>query len=305
MRLALFAAFLLCFGSLSPVVADDWVTLGHGRLFTNDKFGDDDDRWRTGSLQFSVLRGREGTIARPANFGEMVEYRFGNALITSSNLTNPGPEDRRYAGLFSLGMHSHFTDGALEFSLGGDLYITGPQTGLGQFHVGVHEALGMVPPSAIALANQIGDGFYPTALVEIARPYQFSGKLALRPYLETQAGIESYARIGVDMLIGSKWQQGVFLRDITTGILYQATSGTPAPGFSMLIGGDMAHVFGSALLPAADGYQLTGSRNRLRVGVNYQGEKASLFYGLTWLGREFEAQPEGQVVGSLRIGISF
>jgi len=305
MRLVFFVAFIASLSLPAPANADERVTLGFGRLFTNDHFGDGEDRWRTGSLQFSLLRGPEGTKTRPDGFGELIEYRFGSAILAPSILTNPEPADRRYAGVMSFGVHSHFTNDAIEFSFGADLIATGPQTGIGRFHARTHEALNMVPPSALALASQIPDAIYPALLVEMARPVHLADNLILRPFAEAQAGIEGFGRIGVDLLWGGAWQQGIFVRDTSTGQLYRAMRDQPAPGVSFLIGGDVAHVFSSALLPAADGYQLTPTRNRVRLGVHLQGKRASVFYGLTWLGREFEAQPEGQLVGSVRFGLKF
>ena len=40
-----------------PAVAQERVTLGWGRLLTNDAIGDGKDRWRTGSYVLSRVRG--------------------------------------------------------------------------------------------------------------------------------------------------------------------------------------------------------------------------------------------------------
>nr|WP_256474272.1 lipid A-modifier LpxR family protein [Lutimaribacter sp. EGI FJ00013] len=58
-------------------------------------------------------------------------------------------------------------------------------------------------------------------------------------------------------------------------------------------------------MPADRGYDLTDMRTRLRLGVHHDGRLGSLFYGLTWLGKEFEAQPDGQLTGSLRLRVRF
>ena len=47
------------------------------------------------------------------------------------------------------------------------------------------------------------------------------------------------------------------------------------------------------------------NRHRLRAGVHWQSQDAGFFYGLTWLGEEFEAQPDTQVAGSLRVYFNF
>lgn len=279
--------------------------LGIGRLFTNDHFGDEDDRWRTGSYQFSLLRGPAGLTSLPGRFGALVEFRFGGAVLAPSNLTNPNPADRRYAGVLWAGLHSHFAAAGAEFSLGADLVATGPMTGVGRFHVRVHEVLGMVPPSAATLAAQIPNHVYPTAVAEAGRRFRFGENLTLRPFVEAQAGAETFVRIGGDILIGPAYSAGVWLRDAGTGHLYQGLSGSKRRGLAFTIGGDVARVFSSAYLPASGGYTLTPLRTRARAGITWQGEKVGVFYGVTWLGREFQAQPEGQIVGSLRVRIEF
>lgn len=306
MRLIFTGLFMtILFAFSAPIFAGDRVILGYGRLVTNDWFGDNQDRWHTGSVVMSALQGSEGMQARPPEFGTMLEYRIGARAIAPVSLAAPAVGDRAYAGVLSLGVHSHFATAGYEIAAGLDLVATGPQTGLGSFQNAFHNLAGDTGPSAAVLAGQIPNAIYPTALIEVARPMAFGESLTFRPYLEAQAGVENYVRVGGDLTWGAAWGQGVFVRDVTTGQVYQSARITPEPGFSALIGGDMAHVFSSALLPASDGYQLAQSRNRLRMGLHLQGEKASAFYGVTWLGREFGAQPEGQVVGSVRLRIRF
>ena len=77
------------------------------------------------------------------------------------------------------------------------------------------------------------------------------------------------------------------------------------PGFSYVLGGDIAHVQDSAFLPEDRGYDLTATRSRLRTGVHWQGERNAAFYGLTWMSKEFKAQDGSQVVGSVRLDFKF
>ncbi|MEQ9039108.1 MAG: DUF2219 family protein [Silicimonas sp.] len=76
-------------------------------------------------------------------------------------------------------------------------------------------------------------------------------------------------------------------------------------GFSFVVGGDVAWVADSLYLPSSLGHDLTPLRTRLRAGIHYEREGFDLFYGLSWLGREFEAQREGQFVGALHLGLRF
>ena len=287
-----------------PAAANDRVTLGFGRLFTNDYLGDNHDRWRTGAYVVSWLRGPAGTEAR-GDFGALLEYRFGAAMITPWGLTDPAPDDRRYAGILSFGVHSHFDRGALEISAGGDLVVVGPQTGISSFQEQMHELFGATMPSAAVLDNQIPNRILPTALVEAARPVALRPGLTLRPFVEAQAGAETFVRLGGDLLIGPGFTQGVVLRDVTTGMLYQGHRAQDSTGLSLLLGADVAHVAHSAWLPQADGYELTDIRARARAGVQWQGDRFGAFYGVTWLGEEFEVQPTGQVLGSLNIQLNF
>ena len=71
------------------------------------------------------------------------------------------------------------------------------------------------------------------------------------------------------------------------------------------LGADFAYVADSVLLPETRRLQLSDSRTRVRGGVRYFGENYDVFYGLTWLGKEFDSQPEGQTVGSLRLNLHF
>jgi len=134
--------------------------------------------------------------------------------------------------------------------------------------------------------------------------FVLSPTVAVRPFVELQAGAETLVRAGGDILIGRAGMHDLFLRDVTTGQRYRATRGAE-PGFSVALGGDIAHVEHSVYLPVYSGFVLTDSRQRLRMGVHWQGEQSSVFYGLTWLGKEFAAQPASQVVGSVRLDIRF
>ncbi len=278
--------------------------LGVGRLFTNDEMGDGDDRWRTGSYSLSVMRGPEGMRSLPSDYGVLMEYRFSSRLLAPEELVAPDAADRPYAGIMSLGAYSHFARDGFEFTVGSEFVASGPMLGLDRLQTAVHHVFPTPMASAETLASQIPNAIYPTLAFEIAKPFPI-GNAVLRPFLQGRAGDETYLRAGADLLIGSNFTTGILVRDETTGVLYQTLRDVPKSGFSFLLGGDVAKVFHSAYLPASRGYTLTPLRYRLRAGLHYQGEKAGVFYGLTWLGREFTAQPEGQLVGALQVQIRF
>ncbi|MDJ0823895.1 MAG: DUF2219 family protein [Rhodobacter sp.] len=297
--LACLTALLLC---PPDAAAAKRESLGWGRLFNNDFLGDNRDRWRTGSYVVSKVIGRGWDGRLPDRPGDVIEFRFRSETIAPENIVTAAPGDRRYVGALSLGAHTHFRRKAVEVSLGADLVVTGPQTGLGDLQTELHRILGASRPGV--LGNQILDGFHPTALIELARPYRLSPSVVLRPFVEAQGGAETLVRLGGDVMIGRLGQDELMLRDVATGHRYRVNRGAHT-GFAAVFGADIAHVEHSVYLPAYDGIALTDTRTRLRAGVHWQGEKASAFYGLTWLGEEFVGQPEGQLVGSVRLNIRF
>jgi len=283
-------------------VALKHVTLGYGRFFSNDALGDGDDRWRTGSYGISMIRGVGWDGALPNQFGDLLEYRFRTEIIAPANLAMPSPDDRRYVGALSGGVHAHFARGATELRLGLDVVAIGPQTGVGSLHRELHNAFGMTPPGNLAL--QLPNHIYPTVSAELGKTYSF-GNTRLRPFVEAQAGVESYVRIGGDLAFGSFGQGAMMLRDQVTGQRFKGVSGAVVQGMSATIGGDIARVFDSAYLPKSGPIALRNDRSRLRAGVNWRGEKSEVFYGVTHLGREFKGQSSGQTLGSLRLHIRF
>ncbi len=282
--------------------ADDRLTLGWGRMFDNDVLGDLHDRWQSGSYTVSVVRGPDWTGALPTTPGAVLEYRFSASTVTPADLADPAADDRRYAGPLSAGLHTHFDWRGIETSLGADLVAVGPQTGVGQFQSWLHGVLGMNKPD---LTNQLGDAVYPTVQAEMGRSYAVSDAVTVRPFVAAAAGVETLVRAGGDLVIGSFGNGALMLRDDTTGQRYRAVPGERTPALSFTLGGDVAHVFGSALLPDGGTAVTRDTRGRLRAGVAWQGEKSSAFYGLTYLTPEFESQPEGQLVGSVNFHFRF
>lgn len=286
-------------------LAQDRVTLGWGRVFTNDQIGDGRDRWRSGSYSVSRVRGPSWHGYEAAGFGDILELRGLAAVIAPDNLTTPVPTDRRYAGLLAFGLNTHFGWAGNEVALGGELAFTGPQTGIGRFQEWAHELGGMTPPSPAVLGNQLGNRVYPGVNVEIGRSFAFGDSLQARPFVAAQAGVETLLRVGGDITIGQLGRQDLMLRDVTTGTRYRAVEGARREGISLTLGGDLAHVVDTALLPSGGAVTASDDRYRLRAGLHWQGKRASTFYGVSYLSREFEEQPEGQVVGALSLNFRF
>ncbi len=287
----------------APAVAEDRVTLGWGRLFTNDALGDAKDRWRTGAYTVSRVRGYRWSGDLPTQPGELLEFRGHAETIAPIHLDKPAKSDRRYAALLSLGMHSHFGWKGNEVSLGADLVFSGPQTGISRFQGFIHGMLGLPKPQVTD--NQIGNAVYPTLVAELGRSIAMGDNASFRPFVEAQAGLETFVRVGGDLVIGRLGQDDLMLRQSSTGQRYRAVEGTRDQTLSFVLGGDIAQVFDSHLLPQGEDATLSDSRSRLRAGVHWQGKKASAFYGVSYLGPEFDEQPQGQVVGALNLNLKF
>lgn len=285
----------------AQALAADRHVIGHGRLFSNDFLGDGQDRWQTGSYVFSQLQGEPERDGRPLRFGELLEYRLRFGIIAPSNLVSPDSNDRRYAGIISFGVHSHFDWNGLEISMGTDLVVVGPQTGIARFQAKIHDFLGQPHGD---YSNQVGNQIYPTVLVEIGREYDLGESVQVRPFVEFQAGVETLLRVGADVTFG-ECRGGVLLRDVTTGQRYVGRKCQTGPRIAFTLGADTAKVFDSAFLQSSDGYWLTDTRSRIRAGIRSRVGGGSVFYGVTWLGREFSGQSEGQIVGSINVDLTF
>jgi hypothetical protein len=274
--------------------------LGWGRFITNDYFGDGQDRWRSSSYTLSRLTAPEGMENLPHSFGMLREFRIRADNITPASLANPAPDDRRYAGVLSFGLHSHFLHISEEISLGADLVLIGPQTGLSAFQNALHNKIGL-PDGSASYNSQFADTARIALTAELGRPVALGDGAMLRPFVEGQLGIETLARAGVDFTFGAQAKGGILLRDATTGQRYSAVTAPQHSGLSFTFGGDIAYVSDSFYLPKTGIATLSPTRSRLRAGVNWQSEKVMLFLGMTYLSPEFDQQPTGQTLGSLSV----
>lgn len=300
--LALVCATLM---AASPAVAQDRETLGIGRIFTNDYFGDNNDRWRSGSYAYSIVRGPQGQGTLTATPGVVLEYRLRSEIIAPARLNGAGSDDRAYVGALSAGLHTHFAAGGAQVSGGIDLVAVGPQTGIANMQDWFHDVVSAPNISDAVEARQIGNAVYPTALGEVSYLVPMGNGAVLRPFIEAQYGVEDFVRIGADVMIGEVLQGDLWLRDSTTGQLYSGIESARA-GTGFIIGADYAAIGDSAYFPAGFGTVAEDSRFRARAGVHWRfGDNISYFYGVTYLSEEFVGQPEGQIVGSLKLNFNF
>jgi len=281
--------------------------LGVTRIFDNDWYGipvgDRYDRWQTGSFAVSILHGHEWQDALPERPFQLMEYRVRGQIIAPDNLAVPDPGDRPYASSWWLGAATHFGWQGFDVTAGADVVITGQQTGLMQLHSAVHEVFGNNP---VRLEDyEIDDGIYLHGRLEVAREFEFDSWSA-RPFVEVQAGVETFARTGIDLTFGNLGANGLRLRDEVTGQRIAGLNSLEAlGGWSFLLGGDVAYVTDSVFLPEDRGVEVEEMRHRLRAGVNYGVGDSNFFYGVTYLSEEFVNQPAGQVVGTLSIDLRF
>lgn len=273
--------------------------LGFGHFLNNDVLGDGKDRWQSGSYTMSWLRGPGWTGSLPGRPFEILEYRLGGAIISPAHGKGT---DRRYVARSMLSLHTPFAAfGGTEADLGLGLVWTGPANGLSDFQKSLHDLLhGPTPQGA---DRQLPNHLYPMASAELARPVAL-GRAELRPFVEARAGDETLLRLGADLAFGAREPGALWLRDEITGHRSIGIAGDPQPGIGFVIGADVAHVFDSAWFPA-DGVTMEPTRTRLRAGVTTRLAGVGVFYGLTWLSKEFEGQPEAQLLGSLRLRMRF
>ncbi|MSU88432.1 DUF2219 family protein [Rhodobacteraceae bacterium 2CG4] len=281
--------------------------LGWGGFVTNDRLGDGQDRWRTGSYTLSVVLGPEGTAALPARPGALVELRFHAEGIAPANLARPAAADRLYAGILSFGAHTYFTGADLgiggELRAGADLVLTGPATGIDRFQSDLHRVLeGAATPLP---REQVADGAYPTLSAEWGRTLALgAAPVRARPFGAAQLGYETLARVGLDLEIGAPGPV-LAARDPATGFRYPALMGKAGRGVTLMLGADIAAVGDSVLLPDGGPVTLRRLRHRLRAGVRLDAGPGWLFFGNAWLGPEFEEQEAGQRVGAITMNLRF
>jgi hypothetical protein len=277
--------------------------LGVGRLFSNDYLGDGRDRYQSGSYVRSYMRGPSDWDGSPQTFGTMREYRLRSAIIASDGI-GASPGDRPYAGVLSVGVHSHYGHDAFRGSVGLDVTGVGPQTGVSRFQERAHDQLGL---AQVQFADmQLGNTFHLGLTAEVAEVLPLPQGFTARPFAELQIGPEDVARVGADLFVGATIASDILIRDVSTGQLYRGTENPDITGFALVLGADMAAVVDSVYLPEERGATASGGRGRLRAGVHWQSEgDSSVFYGLTYLSPEFVDQSEGQVTGSLKLNFNF
>lgn len=301
----LLAALCVVFALNSQAAAETRTWQGWGLLVTNDSLGDTHDRWRTGSFASSHVWAQGWSGMLPDRFGALIELRINGEVLGPENLAAPAPLDRRYGQALSFGLHTHFQPGVIAWSIGADLVVTGPQTGLDHLQEALHDVLGGRDASPAVKAAQVGNDVKPTLVLEAGREFALGDTVRLRPFVEARAGVETLLRAGADLTIGGFGQGGLLVRAPVTGQRFGAIEGAPQAGLSAMFGADIAHVADSEFFTSGP-VRLRETRARARAGLHWRSRAGtSVFYGLTWLDREFVTQRESQVVGSVQLRVKF
>lgn len=292
--------FLTMMGTTGAAVAENSERLHFALTTSNDSLGDWHDRWRSSSVEVGVLVGANESGQLPSRIGELREYRFRSDVLMPADVTAPNPNDRRHAGVLAFGLHSYAEVGEMDVRVGVDLVVVGQQTGLYDFQTRLHKILGFDRPN---LSNfQIGDTEQLAVSAEAGTSLSAENWI-MRPFAEIRVGPEDWIRTGVDLTFGAG-PEDLKMRVDSTG--HRVPYGViREPGFHFVAGADVAWVDDSLYLPEKLGYSLTQSRIRVRGGAYYTGRRLDAFYGLAWLGKEFERQPEGQFVGTLQVKFKF
>lgn len=303
---------LYVFAPATYVSAESWLaskpagekTIQMSSILTNDFLGDGEDRWRTGSLDVSLTFGGGDLRELPTKAWERYQVRLRSEIIAPANLSTPAANDRQYAGVIGLGLFTHFETKGYDITYGGELVFVGDSTGLGALQKNIHKELDLAVPSTTVLNNQIANAIYPTIHAGISKNL-YGEKSLLRPFAEAQAGAETFLRVGADVIFGKAMMHDFLLRDSVSGQLISHAKADDSKGIGFLVGADAAYVVDSNYLPNSGAAKLEKFRPRIRAGLAYQAPKFDAFYGVTWLGKEFSSQPDGQVVGSLNFRLSF
>ncbi|OUD09139.1 hypothetical protein BVC71_10565 [Marivivens niveibacter] len=274
---------------------------GQGRLLNNDFFGDGHDRWRTGSYLLGL--GYENPQA-PAAISSL-ELRLRGESIAPRGVTGSMATDRAYAGIWSMGLHSHLRSSDVDLSFGADLVVVGPQTGILELQESLHDILGAQQIDQTVSDNQVVNGVFPTVTAELGHDFVVGKGVAVRPFGEASYGVEDFLRVGVDVSIGDTAQDVVYGRDPVTGQRYKIGE-SDQTGFGVVLGADYAYVDDSEYFPSDFGTTMKNERLRARAGVAWQfTPDMSAYYGITYLSEEYEGQSEGQFVGSLKLNLNF
>lgn len=272
--------------------------VGSRDTLVNDLLGDGHDRWRSSSYEHSRLY-------EDSFWGNTTQLRLRGEIISPWKLSAQ-PQDRDYATALGLGLFSMGQAGALGYRLGGELLVTGDQTGLHNLQENVHDVLGRPASDGQVGRNRrrLADGVHGLLRAEAWTSFGRGTPWEVRPYAIAQAGYETSATLGVDLIYGAAAHNRRWVREDTTGTpLIVDRRG--AEGVSLVAGVDVTRLHDSIYYPAESAVQPKKTRGRARLGLIWRREPFAVFFGQTWRSKGFEGQAEAQRLGVLSLDLNF
>lgn len=299
---------------LTPALARellDQPIVGRVSAFSNDYLGDGHDRWRTGAYFTSYITShtKGNFFDNPTWFAR--EFRIRSEIIAPSNLGASAKNiDRHFVGMIGTGIFFHRKKNKVESKYGFELVFTGPMTGLLKAQSIAHKPLTFEPVSKYVIDSQHPNRIYSNFSYSLARPFQVGSKnkigVSIRPFVRFDIGVESFARIGADIIIGKGMRYNFFVRDPVTGNLMTGQKSFKSGlRLGVLFGGDVSYMATSAYFNSNRGEEMIAIRHRFRVGVQLEVSNLNIFFGITKFSKEFKKQKTGQSVGSIEIRIRY
>ncbi len=276
--------------------------IGTTDIFVNDFLGDGQDRWRSGGYSKSWLY-RDGLLG----YGEL---RGRAEIITPWTPAGQGPNnDRINVGLLGAGAFWEQRMGDTRFHYGGELALLGESTGLHAFQEGFHDLFGYENGYNFSERNDpiIDDQISGMISGEVSHSFVMGDYVRVRPFVEAQAGYETFVRGGGDVVIGLLSDVGRWTRDPITGFITPMESEFLLDwrGFSLVGGIDYTYMASSQFFPDSGPVEMEDVRMRARLGLLLDLHFYNVFLGVSELSEEFTTQSEKQRVGLLSVDLRF
>ncbi|MDH3665971.1 MAG: lipid A deacylase LpxR family protein [Paracoccaceae bacterium] len=318
---------------------DGWDWLASSReiqgatLVWNDGLGDGQDRWKTGGLSQSVILPESslGSVHWIDDQASALEVTLRALLMTPDNTAAAvaDGDDRAFAQYAGAGVFLRtFSQPATapgDFGIQGLLIQTDDRVGIELGWQGdplplfeIQEAFHGMTGAGGGRGNPANSiGGEPLVNLEARRTWRLLAEgpgrdVEFAPFLQTSLGMrENSLRVGGDFFVGSALEGRIWGSDPATGAAFsQASMPRPGTNWTLFAGGDLGYIASDAFLdggvtadgPSVERRDLVG---RARAGILVEHGRVGLGFSLNWLGREFESQPEGQLVGALQVRVRF
>jgi hypothetical protein len=293
-------------------------------VFWNDRFGDGQDRWKTGGITQSYVFPEH--IFSDGNWFEgrasALELNVRALVITpdDTSFTGVDSNDRPYAQYAAAGVYlrSITRPEALtptlalqtEDRVGVEVGWQGDPLPLFDVQDAIHGASG-TNGNAGNLSNIIDSEL----LVNLEGRHTWrlhrSGvthDMEFAPFVQTSLGMrENSFRAGGDFFFGSELEGRTWGSDLSTGAVMAGAS-MPRQGFNWTVffGGDVGYIASDAFLDggfAGDGPSVPRQEfvGRIRSGLLVEYDNVALGFSLNWLSPEFKGQSDGQIIGAMQL----